>query len=47
LDGVIKELSNSNIMALTINSMKYLQKDHFAIAISFLSRLVWNNEEDK
>lgn len=44
---MLKELSNQDIVATTLNLIKYLQKDHVTLAISFLSRLVWNNEEDK
>ena len=44
LDLVIKELNNQDIVTLTITSIKYLQRDSIPIAVSFLSRLLWNNE---
>ncbi|CAD8055051.1 unnamed protein product [Paramecium sonneborni] len=46
-ENVFKELSNQEIVALSLNLIKYLQKDHISLVISFISRLVGNNEEDK
>ncbi|KAM3144599.1 hypothetical protein pb186bvf_003206 [Paramecium bursaria] len=46
-NDVFKELNSQDIVGTTLSLIKYIQKDHVPIAISFLSRLVWNNEEDK
>ena len=47
LDRITKELNNCDIIYSTINAVKYLQKDHVGIAISLLSKLILNNEDDK
>jgi fused-like protein len=47
LDSISSELSKSDIIYVTLNVLKYINKDHISIAISLLSRLVFNTESSK
>ena len=47
LEHLTKELNQSEIISCCIGAVKYLQKEHIGIAISLLSRLILNNEDDK
>lgn len=47
LDRITKDLMACDIISSTIQSVKYLQKEHIIIALSLLSRLIINNEDDK
>ncbi|CAD8060806.1 unnamed protein product [Paramecium sonneborni] len=44
---IYKELSNQDIVALTLNLIKHSQKEQISQLFCFISKLVWNNEEDK
>ena len=50
-DDEIVELNNefgkSEVIYVTIAVLKYLNSEHIAIAVSLLSRLVFNTETDR
>jgi hypothetical protein len=47
VDGISSELCKAEIIYLTLNSLKYVSKDNISIAITLISRLVFNAESSK
>lgn len=47
VDGISSELAKAEIIYLTLNSLKYVNKDNISIAITLISRLVFNAESSK
>lgn len=43
VNRIVKDLNNSDIILSTINTVKYLQKEHIGIALSLLSHLIMSN----
>ncbi|CAD8144028.1 unnamed protein product [Paramecium octaurelia] len=44
---IYKELNSQDVVALVLNLVKNSQKEQITLIITFISKLVWNNEEDK
>lgn len=47
IDQISSELAKADIIYLTLNSLKYVNKEHISIAITLISRLVFNAESSK
>jgi len=47
LDAINKEFKGTDIVSTIIASFKFLQKEHYGIAISKLSKLVFNSDANK
>lgn len=47
VDGISSELAKAEIIYLTLNSLKYVSKENIQIAITLISRLVFNSESSK
>ena len=47
VDQISSELSKADIIYLTLNSLKYVSKENLQIAVTLISRLVFNAESSK
>ena len=47
MDQISAELAKADIIYLTLNSLKYVSKENISIAITLISRLVFNAESSK
>ena len=47
IDQISSELAKADIIYLTLNSLKYVSKENISIAVTLISRLVFNAESSK
>ena len=47
IEQISGELAKAEIIYLTLNALKYISKDNIFIAVSLISRLVFNAESSK
>jgi len=47
LEKINKELAKSDIIYLSLNVLKYVNKDYISIGMSLLSKLIFNSEDSK
>lgn len=47
MDQISTDLAKADIIYLTLNSLKYISKENISIAVSLISRLVFNAESSK
>ena len=47
MEQISAELAKAEIIYLTLNALKYISKENIAIAVTLISRLVFNAESSK
>ena len=47
VEQISAELAKAEIIYLTLNALKYISKDNISIAVTLISRLVFNAESSK
>lgn len=47
VDQISNDLAKADIIYLTLNCLKYINKDNISIAVTLISRLVFNAESSK